>query len=366
MQGTESQDHQAQHPGGVEGLASIRNTVTRSISPENRDGAPSGGGSAIEGTGANFARELGPGWKVSPNIVVEPGTTAEIADVNGAGTIRHIWMTTGHEAWREMVLRMYWDSDQQPAVETPLGDFFGQGWAQYAHLSSIPVTVAPNGGLNSYWPMPFHSRARVTVENLSDTPQNLYYEITYDEGRPPGSNGWFHAHWHRSNPLTSGAEHVLLDDVEGRGHYVGTYLAWGVTSRGWWGEGEMKFFMDSDTAYPTINGTGTEDYFGGAWDFNVPGEGYALYSTPYLGLHQVIRPDGLYESQQRFGMYRWHVLDPIRFAERLRVQVQALGWRSRRRYLQRHDDIASTAFFYLDRTSTSRPQLPNVDELEPL
>jgi len=131
------------------------------------------------------------------------------------------------------------------------------------------------------------------------------------------------------------------------------------------GEGDEMIFVD-DPAKPIINGTGTEDYFGGAWNFDVPGEGYSAYSTPFLGLHQVIRPDGLYDSQLRFGMYRWHVPDPIRFATDLRVTVQALGWRAGGRYLPLHDDLASTALFYLDRPTSPRPDLPALDGLEPL
>ena len=160
--------------------------------------------------------------------------------------------------------------------------------------------------------------------------------------------------------------HTLVDGVRGLGQYVGTYLAWGSNSRGWWGEGEMKFYLDGDADFPTICGTGTEDYFGGAWNFDVPGQGYTAFSTPYLGLHQVIKPDGLYESQQRFGMYRWHVPDPIRFAAALRVTVQALGWRAGGRYLPLRDDLASTALFYLDRPTATRPPTPELDDLEQL
>ena len=348
------------------GLARLRDYETRSISPENRDGARGGGGRAVHGTGERFARDLGPGWKISPNIVVEPGETADIAAVDGEGVLRHLWFTTGPTAWRTLIVRMFWDGDAQPAVEVPLGDLFGQGWAVFAQLTSAPVAVNPNGGLNCYWPMPFHRSARITVENIGHEPANLYYEVTYDLGAIEADEAYFHAQWRRSNPLVAGTTHVLLDGIEGRGQYVGTFLAWGVNSRGWWGEGEMRFFLDGDDEHPTINGTGTEDYFGGAWDFHVPGRGYTEFSTPYLGLHQVIRPDGLYESQERFGMYRWHVLDAIRFREGIRVDVQALGWRSGSRYLARHDDIASTAFFYLDATSCTRPTLPPADELEVL
>ena len=152
--------------------------------------------------------------------------------------------------------------------------------------------------------------------------------------------------------------------MSGQGHYVGTYLAWGVNNTGWWGEGEIKFYMDGDREWPTICGTGTEDYFGGAWDFEFPPGQYGVFSGPYSGLPQVIQPDGLYRSQQRFGMYRWHIMDPIRFQRELRVTIQALGWRSKLedkpRYLPLQDDIASTAFWYQAEPHAPFPSLPDL------
>jgi hypothetical protein len=163
--------------------------------------------------------------------------------------------------------------------------------------------------------------------------------------------------------------HTLLDGVEGQGHYVGTYLAWGTHSNGWWGEGEMKFYLDGDTDWPTICGTGTEDYFGGAWGFPDPEEErYETYSTPYLGFPQVIVPDGHRRTQERFGLYRWHVMDPIRFRRNLRVIIQALGYRSSiggvKRYRPLQDDIASTAFWYQTEPHAPFPALPDADALE--
>jgi D-arabinan exo alpha-(1,3)/(1,5)-arabinofuranosidase (non-reducing end) len=339
--------------------------ATRSVSPENPTGEPGRGGRATEGTGAAAGRELGRGWKISPSIEIPAGATAVLADVPGPGRITHIWLTTHPDHWRALLLRAHWDGDPEPAVEVPIGDFFGQGWGRFAQLSSAMVAVNPHGGMNSYWPMPFRNRARLTCENLGDRPVILYFQVTYDEGTDEDASGYLHAQWRRSNPVRDGL-HTLLDGVRGAGQYVGTYLAWGVNSRGWWGEGEVKFHLDGDREFPTICGTGTEDYAGGAWNFDVPGQGYTAYSTPYLGLHQIIRPDGLYESQQRFGLYRWHVPDPVRFASQLRVDIQALGWRAGGRYLRRHDDVASTALLYLDATSTARPAAPTLDELETL
>ena len=213
----------------------------------------------------------------------------------------------------------------------PVGDFFGQGWGRFAQLSSSMIAVNPHGGFNSYWPMPFRTAARLTLENLSGGAGHRLLPDHLRAGRRRGSDsGYLHAHWRRSNPLPAGHVHTLLDGVRGAGQYVGSYLAWGVNSRGWWGEGEIKYYLDGDDEFPTICGTGTEDYFGGAWNFDVPGQGYTAYTTPYLGLHQIIRPDGLYESQQRFGMYRWHVPDPIHFSSAHPRRHPGLGLAQRR------------------------------------
>jgi hypothetical protein len=345
--------------------AVLSSAETRSISPENFDGAKGGGGRATEGTGAGPAAELGRGWKVSPSVEIEGGSTFELAAIEGAGVITHVWLTTHRDNWRSLVLRAHWDGVEEPAIEVPVGDFFGQGWCTFAQLSSAVVAANPHGGFNSYWPMPFKAGARLTIENLAPQTAVVYYQVTYETGGDDErlDTGYLHAQFRRSNPLEWKQPHSILDGVEGRGKYVGTYLAWGVNRPGWWGEGEIKFFLDGDEEFPTICGTGTEDYFGGAWNFDVPGQGYTAYSTPYLGLHQVLRPDGLYRSQQRFGMYRWHLADPIHFKRDLRVNIQALGWKPGHRYQVLQDDIASVAYLYLDRPSASRPAFPALDDL---
>lgn len=350
---------------GARAISRITSARTRSISPENPDGAKGGGGRAVEGTGARYAEGLGPGWKISPSVVIEPGETYDMAAIDGAGLITHLWMTLHRRHWRSVILRAYWDGDGEPAIEVPIGDFFGQGWCEFAQLSSAMIASNPYGGLNSYWPMPFRRGARLTLQNSGIKDATVYYQVTYEiDAEPDADNGYLHTQFHRSNPLRRGDVHPIVDAVGGSGHYAGTYLAWGSNSPGWWGEGEIKFYLDDDDEFPTICGTGTEDYVGGAWDFEVPGQGYTTYSTPYLGLHQVIEPDGLYASQQRFGMYRWHVTDPIRFAAGIRVDIQALGWQPGPRYQQLADDIASVAYLYLDRTSAPRPALPSADELD--
>lgn len=273
-------------------ISRVRAVSTRSISPENPTGEPGRGGRATSGTGAAAARELGRGWKVSPSIEIPAHATVDLAAISGPGRITHLWLTTHPDHWRSLLLRAYWDGDPKPAIEVPVGDFFGQGWCTFAQLSSSMVAVNPHGGLNSYWPMPFRTGARLSLENLTPASVVVYYQMTYETGAVDEHDGYLHAQWRRSNPVPTGSVHTLLDGVRGAGQYVGTYLAWGVNSRGWWGEGEVKFYLDDDEEFPTICGTGTEDYVGGAWNFDVPGQGYTTYTTPWLGLHQIIRPDG--------------------------------------------------------------------------
>jgi hypothetical protein len=340
---------------------------TRSISAENPDGRPGGGGRATEGFGAVAARDLGQGWKVSPAVNIESGQTYTFVDVDGPGIIQHIWIATLNDRRRSLVLRAYWDSDSEPAIEVPLGDFFCQATPTFAQIGSIPIAANTEGALNSYWPMPFRRHARLTVENLGEEPTLFFYQVTYQLGGDEIDQlGYLHTQWRRSNPLAALETHVLVEAIEGRGHYAGTFISWQANNNGWWGEGEVKFYLDDDTDFPTICGTGTEDYFGGAWCFEHDGR-YVTYSGPYSGFPQALlgSPNEFHRIQPRFALYRWHLPDPIRFDHRLaKVDIQALGWRSGGRYLPLQDDISSTAFFYLDRTSANRPALPDHDGLE--
>lgn len=349
---------------GLGNLARVSQAKTRSISAENFTGEKGKGGMADDGTGAAAARDLGRGWKVSPSIRIEPHSTFILAEIEGPGAIQHIWMTTHPRHWRSLVLRAYWDEEANASIETPFGDFFCNGWNQRCNISSLPVAVNPAGGFNCYWEMPFRKAAKWTMENVGDDPVTLYYQIDYTLTEIPKDAAYFHAFWRRNNPLPYKDVHTIVDHIQGQGHYVGTYMAWGVNNNGWWGEGEIKFYLDGDEEYPTICGTGTEDYFGGAWNFEHPKGEYGEYSTAFLGLPQVLRPDGLYQSQQRFGMYRWHIMDPIRFEQDLRVTIQALGWREGGRYLPLQDDIASVAYWYQLEPHAPHPPLPGKDELE--
>jgi hypothetical protein len=342
----------------------LSKATSRSISPENFSGEKGKGGMATEGAAAACARDLGRGWKISPFICIEAGQTSVLADIQGSGAIQHIWMTpAGH--WRFSILRIYWDDADTPAVECPAGDFFAAGWQQYAQLSSLAVCVNPLSGLNCYWEMPFRRRCRITMSNIAEQPMSLYYQVDYTLTEVPDDAAYFHAQFRRVNPLPYREVYTILDGVRGQGQYVGTYLAWGVNNNGWWGEGEIKFYLDGDDEFPTLCGTGTEDYFCGSYGFSLGKEhgGYREFTTPYAGL-QVIRPDGLDASQTRFGMYRWHIMDPIRFERDLRVTIQALGWRSSGRYLPLQDDIASVAYWYQTLPTAPFPPLPDRDYLE--
>jgi len=347
-------------------ISKTTNAISRSISPENFKGEKGKGGMATEGTCKDYARDLGQGWKISPSIVIPAGETFNIAEITGPGIIKHIWITDSCPKNRKLILRMYWDGSEQASVETPLGDFFAcADLNNYKPVNSIPVCVNPKRAFNCYWEMPFYKNCKITLENIYNEDITVYYQIDYVLTEIPENSAYFHAQFRRVNPLPYKEVYTILDNVKGNGQYVGTYLFWGVNNTGWWGEGEIKFYLDGDEEFPTICGTGTEDYFCGSWNFDIgSGLGYQEFCTPYAGLAKVIRPDGLYNSQQRFSMYRWHIQDPIYFKEDIKVTIQALGWRDKRRFMPLKDDISSVAFWYQDTICTTFPEMLSEDELE--
>lgn len=327
------------------------NAVSRSISAENPTGEKGKGAMAVPDD-QSPASELGMGWKVRPCITIKGGETVTLADIDGPGLITHIWMTSGNDAFcRDLILRFYWDDESEPSVEVPYGDFYCMGWGVPANVTSIPVNVNPRGGCNSYWPMPFRKKAKLTIQNERLADCVLFYQIDYVLTEVPEDSLYFHAQWRRSNPLPYGEEYTIVDGIAGKGRFAGVYLAWGQNNNLWWGEGEVKFYIDGDREFPTYCGTGAEDYFGGAWGFFTPDkQSYETFTAPYLGYHQWIRPDGFNSANTRHGMYRWHILDPIFFHQDFKATIQALGWRKsiegKDKYLPLQDDIASTAFWY--------------------
>jgi hypothetical protein len=346
-------------------LARMSDAQSRSISAENCTGAKGEAGRAVTGTGQGPGRELGQGWKISPSVVVKAGTTFTVADITGPGAIQQIWMTPAPlDRTRFYILRFYWDGESEPSVEVPMGDFFACGWGKFCPIHSLPVCVNPGSGLNCYWSMPFRKQAKITVENLDDRDIVFYYQVNYTLTEVPADAAYFHAQFRRVPKLPLKTPYTILDGVRGRGQYVGTYLAWEVRSPGWWGEGEVKFYMDGDKQWPTICGTGTEDYFCGAYNFeNQETHLYQTFSSPYTGLAQVLPPNVAYVPGQRFGLYRWHIPDPVRFRQDLKVTIQALGWQSGGRYLPLQDDIASVAYWYQTEPHAKFPPLPGKEVL---
>jgi D-arabinan exo alpha-(1,3)/(1,5)-arabinofuranosidase (non-reducing end) len=319
-------------------LPRLSNALTRSVSPENFTGQK---------------------WKVSPSVRIKPGETFVMADIKAAGAIQHIWMTpTGDN--RLNIFRIYWDDEKTPSVECPAGDFFACGMGQYTQVTSQAVCVNPGSGFNCYWTMPFRRGCKVTMTNVDTKAMTLYYQIDYTVTHIPDDMAYFHAQFRRVNPLPDKQDYTIVEGIKGQGHYIGTYMVWGSNSPGWWGEGEIKFFMDGDEEFPTICGTGTEDYFCGSYGFHKPGTSdYQIFSTPFAGMPQVI----LSEKQPRFGLYRWHIMDPIRFQKDLRVTIQALGWQSEGRYLPLQDDLSSVAYWYQTEPHAAFPKLPAKKDL---
>lgn len=361
--------------GSLDNLYRITPEQTRSISPENFTGEKGKAAMSTDGPAKNAARELGQGWKVSPFVIIKAKTTFTLAEITGPGCIRHIWMTpTGN--WRHSIIRFYWDDETEPSIECPVGDFFACGLGQYCQNNSVAICVNPGSAFNCYWPMPFRKKARVTMENIDDKQMVVYYQIDYALTRIPADAGYLHTQFRRENPLNQKGLFTIVDGVKGKGQYVGTYLAWTNKAPGWWGEGEIKFYIDGDKQFPTIAGTGTEDYFCGSYDFERQRKTpdgkvekyYQVFSTPYTGLVQVIPPDKIYvaspQDPQKFGLYRWHITDPVRFDKDLKVTIQALGWQSGGRYLPLEDDIASTCFWYQTEPHAPLGKLPPREKLD--
>ncbi len=352
--------------GDMGGLYHLKDAETRSISPENFTGEKGKGGMATldEGGAAEAARELGQGWKVNPYIHIQPGETFTLADFDGSGIINQIWMTPVGD-YRLMILRFYWDDETEPSVEAPVGDFFAAGWGMKnePRITSLAVCVNPRSGFNAYWQMPFRKGFRVTMQNLGEKQVSLYYQINFSLEAVSEDTPCFHAQFRRVNPLPYKEVFTIVDGIRGRGQYVGTYLAHGANSPGWWGEGEVKFYIDGDQEFPTICGTGEEDYFCGSYGYNERKEGdkevYDSFSSPYTGFYHVPHEG----AQRRFGQYRWHVTDPVRFNEDLRITIQSLGWQSEGRYLPLEDDLASVAYWYQTEPHNPFPALPEKDRL---
>ena len=352
--------------GGLGALPLARHGKSRSINCENPNGEKGKGGMA--------ASNLGPSRKGAPCIQgLAPGSVTTLAKIEGSGIIQHIWMTVtdrtdkDYYVLRDLVLRMYWDDEETPSVETPLGDFFCCGFGRGCIVNSMPIVVNPARGMNCYFPMPFHKGARITLENQHEVEvPAFFYQVDYlltDE--LPEDICYFHAQWRRERLTEKQRDYTILDQVRGRGHYVGTYMALTALERYWWGEGEIKFYLDGDERYPTICGTGTEDYFGGAWSFAGQCDGRTVentYCTPFMGYpyysHHDLSVHNFYHNDDTLpqrGFYRWHIMDPVLFEEDLRVTIQQIGTCHKGNF-ERQDDVASVAYWY--QTEPHHPFMP--------
>lgn len=334
---------------------------TRSISAENPTGEKGKGGMAIpdpsnQAAGARAADDLGQGWKVRPFIRINAGQTAVLMDVKGPGVIQHMWLVeniNGDNLERGMVIRMYWDGEETPSVECPALEFFAVGHGRVGPVNSLAVTVNPRNALSCFWPMPFRKRARITLTNEGAGDNVLVaYQINYVETKVPKSAGSFHAQFRQARTAEQNP-YVILDGVKGQGRYVGTFLAWTQMESGWFGEGEVKFYMDGDDKFPTICGTGTEDYFLASFGFP------AVYSTAYSG--SVLPANENAAPPQKWSVYRWHIQDPVNFEKDLKVTIQALGWAPKYRLLKK-DMIATVAYWYQAEPHASFPKFPTLKE----
>lgn len=364
-----------QFTNSLDSLMLQKKGKSRCINQENPKGEKGKGGMA--------AGSLGAGRKGSPCMQkIIPGETRVLAEMEGPGVIQHIWMTVtdrtekDYYVLRDLVLRIYWDDEEEPSVESPLGDFFCCGFARECLVNSLPIVVNPSRGFNSYFQMPFRKKARITLENQHEAEvPAFFYQVDYtlyDE--LPEDMAYFHAQWRRERLTELKKDYTILDGVKGKGHYVGTYLAIAALERYWWGEGELKVYLDGDEEYPTICGMGTEDYFGGAWSFTRTENGVAkeqTYCTPFMGYPYYSREDDtvynpyhMNDTPTERGFYRWHILDPILFDEDIRVTIQQIGV-CHKGLFERQDDVSSVAYWYQSEPHQPFPKLLSKEERWP-
>lgn len=332
---------------GLNALTSTIDGESRSINAENPDGK--------KGSGGTSSSELGIGRKGSPCILnIHPGETVTLGNFSGTGIIRHIWITLleGQNSQARLLentfLLMYWNGNKTPAVEVPLGDFFCCGFNQGCQIFSQPIAVNPDRSMNCYFPMPFQTGFRIEIQNRSDCDiPRLFYQIDFQlVPKLPDSTVFFHACWNHREKASLGEDYTILHST-GEGHYVGTYLALKTEDPYCWCEGEIKFFLDGDQDFPTICGTGTEDYFGGAWAFGVSHNGNAVettFSSLYSGFPYCCRPNVNQTICYR-GLYRFHIPDPILFHKDIRVTLQQMGKKDGLLF-ERQDPVSSIAYWY--------------------
>lgn len=315
--------------------------ISRSISFENPTGAPGEGGKA--------ASNLGPGRKGAPAREVKPGETVDLCDIEGPGTIRHIWITTAQEqeVQRGAVIRAWWDGQEHPSIECPIGDLFGFAHGKIMAYGSAVHSVGPTGGRNIWLPMPFAKRAKLTFTNESTKKIPLFYQLTYTLGdKHPADVGRLHVIFRRENPTTEKQDFELLPKRTQKGRFIGAVI--GIRNLHpdqWWGEGEIKVFMDGDKEFATIVGTGSEDYVGLAW---------GMQQSPFMY-------NGASLNDKYFvSMYRWHLPDPIAWQKEARITIQQIAYVGGKGLQETVDDWSTATFWYEPVPSAVLPPLPDV------
>lgn len=362
------------------------NVKTGWISFENAQGARGQGG--MENKGA----------KGHPSEMVQPGEQKVLLDTKGAGTIRRIWLTVSDRSpqmLRSLRLDMWWDGEKKAAVSVPLGDFFGIGLGRTTRFENVFFSNPEGRSFNSYVPMPYRKGARIVLTNESDKAVNLFYDINILQvDKHPGYVMYLHAFWNRNTGTKLGEDFEILPAIKGKGRFLGCNLGIitdSVYANSWWGEGEVKMYLDGDAALPSLVGTGTEDYVGTGW-------GQGAYAQQYQGCPVAD------DKNRQWTFYRYHIPDPVYFYASVRVTIQQMGGdmspavkkiaaagarlvpvtvATDQRYLKllelnptpkisdpdfpegwtnfyRLDNYSATAYFYLDRPSNSLPALAPV------
>jgi hypothetical protein len=312
--------------------------TSRSISFENPTGAV--------GAGGKEASHLGVGRKGRPAVQLEPGVEQDLCDITGPGMIRHIWITTNPSPsnLRSLVIRVWWDGQAHPSIEAPVGDLMGFAHGRVRAYHSAVHSVGEQAGMNLWVPMPFTERARITVTNEGEQTVPFFHQLDYTIGDVhPEDVGRLHVLFRRENPTTEKEDFVLLPRREGKGRYLGTVIGVRNLGAGWWGEGEIKIYLDGDTDWPTICGTGSEDYVGLSW-------GLQQTPFPYNGASLV--------QDEYISMYRWHLPDPIYWKQDCRITMQQIAYQGG--LAETSDDWSCATFWYEPVPSAPLPALPNV------
>ncbi len=313
--------------------------VSRSICFENPTGAPGQGGKA--------ASKLGVGRKGAPSISLKAGQEVQLCDIEGPGTIRHIWMTTRRDALnlRSLVIRAWWDGQEHPSIECPISDFMGFAHGKVMPYYSAVHSLGKNAGMNIWLPMPFAKRAKITLTNEGEKNVPLYYQIDYTiADKHPDDVGRLHVLFRRENPTTMKKDFVMLPQRKNKGRFMGAIIGVrNLTPGQWWGEGEIKIYMDGDTDFPTICGTGSEDYVCLS---------YGMQQTPYLY-------NGCSLNENNFvSMYRWHLPDPISWRKECRITIQQIAWK--KGLAETQDDWSCATFWYEPVPSRPLSQMPDI------